>query len=278
MSIGELDLTSHLDELRTRIIYAAIAILVPTLVAFFFADTILHILTLPSGDMQLKAFSIMDGFLIKWRVALMTGVVVAFPIWAYEIYAYIRPGLYEHEKRAIVGPLIGAAVLFAIGAAFGYYMLWGMVRVLVQLFPKQVDFLPSADEYISFVLFFLLSCGLAFQLPTMIVILARLHLVNATLLQKQRRIAYFALFVFAEIITPIADPIVAPLTVMVPLVILYELSIGLVKRLEVRRDQDVAEGPADLLVGCLELGQQLVAALYGRVEPFLRGLLAGPTG
>ena len=238
MNSTELDFTEHLDELRTRIIYAAIAILVPTAIAFFFSDTVLRVLTLPSGGMQLKAFSIMDGFMIKWRISLMTGVVVAFPIWAYEIYAYIRPGLYDDEKRAIVGPLFGAAVLFIVGAAFGYYMLWGMIRVLIQLFPRQVDLLPSADDYISFVLFFLISCGLAFQLPTMIIILARLHLVNSKLLQQQRRIAYFALFVFAEIVTPIADPIVAPLTVMVPLVILYEMSIGLVKRLEARRDRE----------------------------------------
>jgi sec-independent protein translocase protein TatC len=238
MTENFMSLTDHLDELRTRIIYAGIAILVPTAVAFFFSDNILTLLTLPSGNLQLKAFSLMDGFLIKWRISLMTGIVVAFPIWAYQVYAYVRPGLYDYEQRAILWPLLGAAVLFVLGALFGYYMLWGMIRVLIQLFPRQVDFLPSADDYISFVLFFMLSCGLAFQLPTLIMILARLHLVNAQLLQKQRRIAYFALFVFAEIVTPVSDPIVAPLTVMVPLVILYELSIGLVKRLEARRDRE----------------------------------------
>jgi len=230
--------TEHLDELRTRVIYAAIAILVPTAVAFFFSDYILSLLTLPSGGLQLKAFSIMDGFMIKWRVSLLTGIVVAFPFWAYQVYAYIKPGLYEHERRAIFSPLIGAAVLFVIGAAFGYYMLWGMIRVLLEFFPHQVDFLPSADDYISFVLFFITACGLAFQLPTMIVILARLHLVNATLLAKQRRIAYFSLFVFAEVITPVSDPIVAPLTVLVPLLLLYEISIALVRRIDAARERE----------------------------------------
>ena len=230
-----LSLTGHLDELRSRIIVAAIGILVPTAIAFFFSDYILNLLTLPSGGMKLNAFSIMDGFMIKWRISLMAGVVLAFPIWAYEVYAYIKPGLFDHERRAIFSPLIGAAVLFVIGAAFGYYMLWGMIRVLKEFFPKDVVFLPSADDYISFVLFFMASCGLAFQLPTMIVILARLHLVNATLLTKQRRIAYFALFAFAEVITPVSDPIVAPLTVMVPLLLLYEMSIVLVRRIDANR-------------------------------------------
>jgi len=233
-----MSLTDHLDELRTRIIYAGIAILVPTAIAFFFSDYILAFVLQPSGGLRLNAFSIMDGFLIKWRLSLMTGIVIAFPVWAYQIYAYIRPGLFEHERRAIVTPLIGAAVLFVIGGAFGYYMLWGMIKVLIQLFPQQVTFLPAADDYISFVLFFIVSCGLAFQLPTMIMILARLHIVNSDLLRKQRRIAYFALFVFAEVVTPVSDPIVAPLTVMVPLVILYEMSIGLVRRLEVRRERE----------------------------------------
>ncbi len=243
MGEGLMSLTDHLDELRTRIIYSSIAILVPTAVAFFFSDAILSLLTLPSGGLQLKAFSLMDGFMIKWRVSLMTGIVIAFPVWAYQLYAYIRPGLFEHERRAIVWPLLGAAMLFIIGGLFGYYMLWGMIRVLIQFFPKQVDFLPSADDYISFVLFFMVSCGLAFQLPTMILILARLHLVNAKLLQSQRRIAYFALFVFAEVVTPVSDPIVAPLTVMVPLLLLYELSIGLVKRLEAGREREAQRLP-----------------------------------
>jgi sec-independent protein translocase protein TatC len=106
---------------------------------------------------------------------------------------------------------------------------------MIQLFPQQVEFFPAADDYISFVVFFLLACGLAFQLPTLLVILAQLRIVSASLLRKQRRIAYFALFAFAEIITPVSDPIVAPLTVMLPLLILYEISIWLVVRIEANR-------------------------------------------
>ena len=243
MNEGAMDLTGHLEELRARIIYAAIAILVPTAVAFIFSDAILRLLVLPSGGLQLKAFSLMDGFMIKWRVSLMTGIVVAFPFWALQIYRYVSPGLFEHEKRAIVWPLVGAAALFMVGAVFGYYMLWSMIRVLIQFFPRQIDLLPSADDYISFVLFFVMSCGLAFQLPTLIIILARLHLVDAKLLRKQRRIAYFALFAFAEIVTPVSDPIVAPLTIMVPLLLLYEMSVKLVQRLELRRERELEKLP-----------------------------------
>jgi sec-independent protein translocase protein TatC len=225
----------HFEELRRRILFSIVAILVASAVAFAFSDQILHLLLVPSGGLQLKAFSLMDGFMIKWQLALTAGIVVAFPVWAYHIYAFISPGLYDNERRAIFPPLVWALVLFVTGTLFGYYLLWGMIRVMIQLFPKEVEFFPAAGDYISFVIFFLLACGLAFQLPTLLVILAQLRIVSASLLRKQRRIAYFALFAFAEIITPVSDPIVAPLTVMAPLLVLYEFSIWLVARIEAGR-------------------------------------------
>jgi sec-independent protein translocase protein TatC len=233
-----MSLVDHLEELRQRIIISALAILVVTAIAFFLSDTILKVLLLPAGQMRLNAFSIMDGFLIKWRVALYLGIIIAFPIWAYEVYKFVAPGLTDQEQKAIFPMLWGALVLFLMGAVFGYYLLWGMVRVLVQFFPKEVTYLPSADDYISFVVFFLLACGIAFQLPILLIILIRLRIVSVELLRKQRKIAYFALFVFAEVITPVSDPIVAPLSVMGPLVVLYEVSIWIGRSIERRRKRE----------------------------------------
>jgi sec-independent protein translocase protein TatC len=227
-----LSLVGHLEELRQRIIYSAIAILLLTTVAFFFSSQILNILVLPSGGLQLNAFNLMDGFLIKWRIALYTGIILSSPVWIYQVARFVAPGMTKEERQAIF-PLSGLAlVLFIIGAVFGYYLLWGMIRVLIQFFPKGVDLLPSADDYISFVIFFIVSCSLAFQLPVLIVILVRLRVLNTTILRKQRKIAYFALFAFAEIVTPVSDPIVAPLTIMVPLLLLYEASIWISARIE----------------------------------------------
>jgi sec-independent protein translocase protein TatC len=236
----EMGVFDHLDELRRRLIISALAILIVTAVAFFFSDVLLNVLLLPAANIQaggvhLKAFSLMDGFAIKWRVALYCGIVVAFPVWAYQVYSFVSPGLLDHERRAVFPTLASSLVLFALGAVFGYYLLWGMIRVLVQLFPAQVDYLPGADDYISFVTFFLLSSGLAFQLPVLLTVLVYLRILSSEILRKQRRIAYFALFVFAEIITPVSDPIVAPLTVMVPLVVLYEISIWVARSIESSR-------------------------------------------
>ncbi len=229
----------HLEELRMRVIYSAIAILVVTAVAFFYSDPILKLLLLPAGGLQLKAFSLLDGFMIKWQIALCTGIIGAFPVWAYHIFGFVSPGLKVNERRAILTPLLASSILFVLGALFGYYLLWSMIRVLLQLFPTEVQYLPAADSYISFVLFFLLACGLAFQLPTLLVILVQLEILNSTILRKQRRTAYFILFAFAEIITPVSDPIVAPITVMVPLVILYEISIFVAQRIEARREKSL---------------------------------------
>jgi sec-independent protein translocase protein TatC len=240
MSEKYMSFWDHLEELRMRILWSGAAILVVTAVAFFFSDQLLNLLVLPSGGLQLKAFSLMDGFMIKWRIALYAGIVGAFPVWAYHVFRYISPGLKTNERRAMFTPLIAAFILFVMGTLFGYYLLWGMIRVLIQLFPSDVQFLPAADDYISFVIFFMLACGIAFQVPTVLTILVRLRILSAAVLQSQRRIAYFILFVFAEIITPVSDPIVAPLTVMVPLVILYEISIFAALRIESRRKKDLS--------------------------------------
>ncbi len=232
MDEKRLSLVGHLEELRRRIIYSALAILIITAVAFFFSSQLLNVLLLPSGGLKLNAFSLMDGFLIKWRIALYAGLVLASPVWIYHLLQFVVPGMTQEERQAIL-PVTGLALfLFVLGAIFGYYLLWGMIRVLIELFPTGVSFLPAADDYISFVIFFMLACSLAFQLPIIIIVLVRLHILNSVLLRKQRKIAYFALFAFAEIITPVSDPIVAPLTVMVPLVVLYELSIWVSMRIE----------------------------------------------
>jgi sec-independent protein translocase protein TatC len=220
-----MSLVSHLEELRTRFIISLVAVAITTAIAFVFSDYILLWLKIPAGDIILHVFSPMDGFFVKWRVALFSGIALAFPIWAYEIVAFISPGLTDYERRVVL-PLVGVAfLLFLVGVGFGYYLLFGMINILVALFGPELEYFPAADAYMSFVTFFLLSTGLAFELPVLLYALVRLHLISIDLLKRQRRYFYFGMFVFAEIITPVADPIVAPLTITLPMVVLYELTI-----------------------------------------------------
>jgi sec-independent protein translocase protein TatC len=232
LTMGFLD---HLEELRKRILISLVAILVVAGVALIFSNTLLKVLLIPSGGLQLNAFSLMDGFMIKLRIALYIGVAAAFPIWGFELYQFIVPGLKDRERKALLPGLLASTCLFILGVLFGYYLLTEMIKVMIGLFPPEVNFLPAADDYISFVTFFLVACGTAFQLPVILTILVELHILSAAILKKQRKIAYFALFVFAEIVTPVSDPIVAPMIVMVPLLVLYEASILVAVRIDANR-------------------------------------------
>ncbi len=232
ISMGFLD---HLEELRKRILISLVAILVVAGVALIFSNNLLQLLLLPSGGLKLNAFSLMDGFMIKLRIALYIGIAAAFPIWGFELYQFIVPGLLDRERKTLLPGLLASTCLFILGVLFGYYLLSEMIKVMIGFFPPEVNFLPAADDYISFVTFFLVACGAAFQLPVVLTILVQLRILSAAILKKQRKIAYFVLFVFAEIVTPVSDPIVAPMIVMVPLLILYEISIIVAVRIEANR-------------------------------------------
>ncbi len=235
MSENTMGLFDHLEELRRRILISLLAILVVTAVALAFSNNLLDILLIPSGGLRLKAFGLMDGFMVRFQIALYIGIAAAFPIWGYELYGFIAPGLLDRERRALLPGLFASSGLFILGVLFGYALLHMMIRAMVSVFPPEMDFLPAAGDYISFVIFFLAASGVSFQLPVVIVILVQLHILPPNVLRKQRRIAYFALFAFAEIVTPVSDPIVAPLAVMVPLVLLYEGSILAAVRIETGR-------------------------------------------
>jgi sec-independent protein translocase protein TatC len=228
---SKMPLLAHLGELRRRLLVSIVAIILTTILSFVFSDSILRILLMPLKNQNLKAFNLLDGFMIKWRLSLFTGIIFASPIWAFQIYKFIRPAFNEQEKKAVWPMLLAGFLLFVAGTAFAFYLLFMMVTGLRSFFPAQIEYIPSADDYISFVTFFMLACGLVFELPPFLIVMVRLRILKTSALRKQRRIAYFILFAFAEIITPVSDPIVAPLTVMVPLVLLYEVSIIIASRI-----------------------------------------------
>ncbi len=212
----------HLEEVRSRLIISLIAIFVTTALAYVFSDAILYVLRAPAGDIKLQAFGPMDGFMIRFRVALYGGLFLAAPVWIYQIVRFVEPGLLPTERRLILPGVAAMVVLFILGNVFGYLMLRNMMTVLFAMFGSELNYFPGADQYISFVVYFLISTGLAFEMPIVLLLLIRLGIVSPQALRKQRRVAYFIVFVFAELITPVADPIVAPMVVMLPMVLLFE--------------------------------------------------------
>ena len=227
----------HLTELRRRLLFSVLAILLMTALSFTFSRQLLHLLVLPMGAVKLKAFNLLDGFFVQLRIALFAGITLTVPIWLYQGYRFVLPALYPRERKAVTPFLVSTILLFFSGVGFGYYLLRGMIHVLIWMFPPQLEFLPAADSYIAFVVFFLLICGIIFLFPALLLLLIQLGLLSTDLLRKQRKIAYFILFALAEIITPVADPIVAPLTIMLPLLLLFESSILVGRRIERNRSR-----------------------------------------
>lgn len=222
----------HLEEIRTRLLISIIAILITTALAYVFSDAILRILEDPAssgGKFVLYAFSPMDGFMIRFRVALYGGIALAAPVWIYQIVRFIEPGLLPHEKRFVIPGVAAMVILFLLGNSFGYLMLRNMIGVLFVMFGSELSYFPSADQYISFVVYFLIATGISFELPIVLLLMIKLGLISPQYLRKQRRYAYFIIFLFAELITPVSDPIVAPLVVMIPMVILFEAALFLAK-------------------------------------------------
>jgi len=163
--------------------------------------------------------------MVRLRLSLYAGIAAAFPVWAWQAARFVSSG-----------PFLDAAILLcAAGTVFGYYLLGMTIRVLVTLFPPQIEYLLSAADYLSFVACVLLGCWFAFQLPCMPLLLVSVGVIRGETLRRQRRVAWFILFAFAEIITPVADPIVAPLTVIAPLLVLYEVSALVARRMDARR-------------------------------------------
>jgi sec-independent protein translocase protein TatC len=221
-----LDLIARLEEIRSRLLISLAAVLVTSALAYVFSDAILHLLIAPAGGIaQLLAFSPMDGFMIRFRVALYGGLVLAAPVWIFQLLGLLTPALKPNEKRLVIPGVLATVILFLLGNLFGYLMLANMMTVLLAMFGAELNYLPRADQYISFIVNFLIAAGIAFELPVMILILVKTGLVSPQALRKQRKIAYFIIFVFAELVTPVADPIIAPLTVMIPMVILFELAL-----------------------------------------------------
>jgi sec-independent protein translocase protein TatC len=271
-------LLDHLLELRRRMIVCVAAVLVGFAICFAFAAPLYEALLRPfelagqifaaqqKGEahgpfdllfvlLGLKSVSAVTGeglklvftaplefFFTKLKLAGFGAVVLAFPILAWQTYAFVAPGLYKRERRAFLPFLVAAPVLFAMGAALVYFIilpfvLWfSLSQQIVGAAGIQVQLLPKVSDYLTLVTTLLLAFGLCFQLPVVLSLLGMAGLVNSAMLWKGWRYAVFAVVVVAAIVTP-PDPI-SQLLLSGPIVALYFVSIGCVKLIELRRKKE----------------------------------------
>ncbi len=216
----------HLDELRRRLMVAIIALAVATALAFLLAPQILAFLTVPIGGLEeLQAIELTEPIGVYMRVSLLAGAILAMPIIVYEVMAFIVPGLLPHEKRGLFIALPFIFLFFLTGAAFAYYvMLPVAVPFLASFGGIQGNFRISS--YISFTNRMILWVGVAFEMPLIIAVLARLGIITPQALRKGWRIAVVGIAVLSALITPTVDPVNMAI-VMLPLLSLYLLSIVL---------------------------------------------------
>ncbi len=232
-------LMEHLIELRSRLIMSVAALIITSIIGFVFADKVFDFLTQPllkafraSGthDPKLIYTHLTGAFATKLKLAFFTGIFIAFPIIANQVWKFVAPGLYKNEKRAVLPFLVATPVLFTCGAALCYYVVMPNAFKFFLQFQKtgsalaiSQEALPDMGEYLGLVMQFILAFGFAFLLPVLLVLLVRAGLVQLETLQKGRRYAILIATVVAAVITP--PDAISMLSLAIPLVLLYELSI-----------------------------------------------------
>jgi len=252
----ELSLVQHLGELRTRLMVAAFAVLITSVIAFLFSTSIIRVLLIPVDcqwfevttrslfppdisarlgltcsalPTKLVALSPTENFTTFMRVSLFAGIAIAMPVILYEIYAYIDPALLAKERRYIRFMGLPVILLFVLGMAFCYFVLLpNAIKFLISFGGDVIQNQLRASDYISFVTTFILGVGLVFEMPAIIYALVRVHVVRRSWLAKQRRYVFLLVFVIGAIITPTPDPFNQTL-VAIPMYLLFELGLFLAR-------------------------------------------------
>ena len=221
----------HLMELRDRLVRAAIAVGVAAAVLALYpgpaalydllaAPLVAH---LPKGA-TLIATSVISPFLVPLKIMMMAAFLLALPVVLYQVWAFVAPGLYAHEKRLVLPLVVSSTLLFLVGVGFCYFFVFGQVFSFIQSFaPKSITAAPDIEAYLGFVLTMFLAFGMAFEVPIVVIVLARLNVVSIEKLRGFR--AYFIVlaFIIAAVVTP--PDVVSQLALAVPMCLLYEIGI-----------------------------------------------------
>lgn len=240
----------HLMELRDRLIKALLAVGAAAAVLAIFpgpgalydllaAPLVAH---LPKGA-TLIATSVISPFLVPLKILLMAAFLIALPVVLYQVWAFVAPGLYSHEKRLVLPLVISSTLLFFVGVAFCYFFVFGQVFSFIQGFaPKSITAAPDIEAYLGFVLTMFLAFGLAFEVPVVVVVLARMGIVSIEKLKGFRSYFIVLAFVVAAVVTP--PDVVSQLALAIPMCLLYEVGIW-AAQIFIRHTQAPAEEPAD---------------------------------
>jgi len=220
---------SHLVELRNRIMKASAAIIVVFLCLMPWAADIYDLLAhpmmvaLPAGS-KMIATGVITPFLIPVKVTLLVAFIISLPWVLYQVWAFVAPGLYAHEKRLVAPLVISSSLLFIGGVAFCYFLVFGVVFKFINNFaPHSISVAPDIDSYFGFVMMMFLAFGITFEVPVIVVVLVRMGLVTVEKLKHIRPYVIVGAFVVAAIVTP--PDVMSQMLLAVPLCLLYEVGL-----------------------------------------------------
>lgn len=250
-----MSLIGHLRELRTRLVICVVALLPGTIAGFALYGPITDFLTRPVCDLPVPTISdaacgplvitgsLLAPFTLQAKVALAAGIVSSAPVWLYEIWAFLAPGLHRHERRRALAFVAASAPLFVAGMALCYVMLPKGVAFLVGFAPEQVTFLADYGTYLSLVLRLLLVFGLAFLLPVLVVALNVVGVLPAATLRQWWRGVVVGVMVFSAVATPTTDPLTM-LALALPILVLLALAYVFCVVADRRRPPTAADDPS----------------------------------
>jgi sec-independent protein translocase protein TatC len=241
-------LVEHLTELRKRLIWILVVLALAMIGGFFAAKPIIVYLmnTEPASSIVgLNTFSPWDAIRLYMQFSFAIGLVVTLPFTLTQIWLFVKPGLYEHERKATLRYIPGAAILFLLGLAFAYFVVFPMAFYFTSTVTKSLNLTETygAAQYFSFMFNILIPMALLFELPVVVMFLTKLRILNPSRLKKIRRYAYLVLVIVATIVTP--PDFISDILVAVPMIFLYEASIALSARVYKKQQEHDAQWLAE---------------------------------
>jgi sec-independent protein translocase protein TatC len=245
-------LMDHLIELRERLIKALVAFVLMFLVSFFFAKDIYNVLLVPfervaGPDARLIYTAPQEYFFTQIRVALFAAAFLACPVIFSQLYAFVAPGLYRHERRAFAPYLVATPIFFTLGALVVYFIVMpNLLHFFIGMQQAkepgraQIELLPRVSEYLSLIMTLIFAFGVTFQMPVVLTLLGQAGIIDSAFLRSKRRYAVVLVFVIAAILTP--PDVFSMLALAAPALLLYELSIIAVGIIEKKRAAEKAGG------------------------------------
>jgi sec-independent protein translocase protein TatC len=244
---GRMSLLEHLDELRRRIVISAAAVFVGFLVAFAFINKIFGFIMRPLQQVLPEGGKLMytepaEAFLLYMKVAALVGLLMAAPVVLWQLWLFIAPGLYANEKRFAIPFVVFSTFFFLAGAVFSHYMVFPWAwRFFAGFSTDYMEFRPKIGPVFSLYVRMMLAMGLVFEMPTLVLFLARIGLVTPRFLIRNTKYAVLVIFVVAAVLTPGPD-IVSQLLMAGPMILLYAISIVIAWIFQKKREPDAVEG------------------------------------